>query len=153
MRSRVRIPTLRRTIPESHRTYILTDSRNTSIFLFVLSAHLLCRHSQVLPHVINVNRKVQGVSQSQTAANSDTKRKRKRTKLTCANQTINAREARTCNQSLFPERGDHSAKKNEKHEDKEQGKTLKHEAPRSINHKTTQNKTNTWTTALERSVA
>ena len=33
----------------------------------------------------------------------------------------------------------------EKHEDKEQGKT-KHEAPRSINHKATQNKNNTWTT-------
>ena len=27
-----------------------------------------------------------------------------------------------------------------KHEDKEHGKTLKHEAPRSINHKATQNK-------------
>ena len=39
-----------------------------------------------------------------------------------------------------------------KHEDKEQGKTLKHEAPRSINHKDTQQK-NTGTTAFERSVA
>ena len=39
-----------------------------------------------------------------------------------------------------------------KHEGKEQGKTLKHEAPRSINHKATQNK-NTGTTALERPVA
>ena len=33
-----------------------------------------------------------------------------------------------------------------KHEDKEQGKT-KHEAPRSINHKATQNKNITGTTA------
>ena len=40
-----------------------------------------------------------------------------------------------------------------KHEDKEQGKTLKHEAPRSINHKVTQNKNNIGTTALERAVA
>ena len=32
-----------------------------------------------------------------------------------------------------------------KHEDKEQGKT-KHEAPRNINHKATQNKNNTGTT-------
>ena len=39
-----------------------------------------------------------------------------------------------------------------KYEDKEQGKT-KHEAPRSINHKATQNKKTTRTTALERSVA
>ena len=40
-----------------------------------------------------------------------------------------------------------------KHEDKEHGKTLKHEAPRSIYHKATQNKKNTETTTLERSVA
>ena len=40
-----------------------------------------------------------------------------------------------------------------KHEDKEHGKTLKHEAPRSINHKATQNKNNTGTTALESAVA
>ena len=40
-----------------------------------------------------------------------------------------------------------------KHEDKEHNKTLKHEARHSINHKATQNKNNTETTALERSVA
>ena len=40
-----------------------------------------------------------------------------------------------------------------KHEDKEQGKTLKHEAPRRINHKAIQTKNSTGTTALERSVA
>ena len=40
-----------------------------------------------------------------------------------------------------------------KNEDKEQGKTLKHEAPCSINHKATLNKNNTRTTALERPVA
>ena len=44
-------------------------------------------------------------------------------------------------------------KRTKKHEDKEQGKTLIHEAPRSINHNATQNKNNTGTTALERSVA
>ena len=38
------------------------------------------------------------------------------------------------------------------HEDKEEGKT-KQEASHTINHKTTQNKNNTGTTALERSVA
>ena len=36
-----------------------------------------------------------------------------------------------------------------KHEDKDHGKTLKHEAPRSINHKSTQNRNNTGTTALD----
>ena len=35
--------------------------------------------------------------------------------------------------------------------DKEHGKT-KHEAPRSVNYRTTQNKNNIGTTALERSV-
>ena len=39
-----------------------------------------------------------------------------------------------------------------KHEEKEKDKS-KHEAPRSINHKAAQDKNNTETTALERSVA
>ena len=38
-----------------------------------------------------------------------------------------------------------------KHKDKEQGKT-KHEAPRSVNYRATQNKNNIGTTDLERSV-
>ena len=38
-----------------------------------------------------------------------------------------------------------------KHIDKEHGKT-KHEAPRSVNNRATQNKNNIGTTALERSV-
>ena len=38
-----------------------------------------------------------------------------------------------------------------KHEDEEHGKTLKHEAPYRINHKATQTKNKTGTTALERS--
>ena len=38
-----------------------------------------------------------------------------------------------------------------KHIDKEQGKT-KHEAPRSVNYRVTQNKNNIGTTALERAV-
>ena len=39
-----------------------------------------------------------------------------------------------------------------KHIDKEQGKTNKHAAPRSVNYSATQNKNNFGTTALERSV-
>ena len=42
-------------------------------------------------------------------------------------------------------------KRQKKHIDKEQGKT-KHEAPRSLNYKATQNKNIIGTTALERSV-
>ena len=40
-----------------------------------------------------------------------------------------------------------------KHEDKQHWMTLKHEAPRSINHKATPNKNYTGTTALKRSIA
>ena len=50
--------------------------------------------------------------------------------------------------SLFPKQGDQNAKRTEKHIDKEQGKT-KHEAPRSVNYRATQNKNNIGTTALE----
>ena len=42
-------------------------------------------------------------------------------------------------------------KRQKKHINKEQGKT-KHEAPRSVNYRATQNKNNIGTTALERSV-
>ena len=53
--------------------------------------------------------------------------------------------------SLFPNQGDQNAKRTEKHIGKEQGKT-KHEAPRSVNYRATQNKNNIGTPALERSV-
>ena len=51
--------------------------------------------------------------------------------------------------SLFPKHGDKKANGQTKHIDKEQGKT-KHEAPRSVNYRATQNKNNIETTALER---
>ena len=54
--------------------------------------------------------------------------------------------------SLFPKQGDQNAKRTEKkHIDKDQGKS-KHEAPRSVNYRATQNKNNIGTTALERSL-
>ena len=52
---------------------------------------------------------------------------------------------------LFPKQGDQNAKRTEKHIDKEHDKT-KHEAPRSVNYRATQNKNNIGTTAWERSV-
>ena len=54
---------------------------------------------------------------------------------------------------LKGKRGDHNAKRNDETRAKEHGNTLKHEEPRSINHKATQNKNKTRTTALEWSVA
>ena len=52
--------------------------------------------------------------------------------------------------SLFPKQGDQIAKRTEE-TDKEQGMT-KHEPPRSVNYRATQNENNIETTALERSV-
>ena len=53
---------------------------------------------------------------------------------------------------LFPKRGNPNAKTTEKHKNKmAQGKTYS-KSPRRINHKAPKSKTNTGTTALERSV-
>ena len=54
--------------------------------------------------------------------------------------------------SLFPKRGNRNTKGTEKHKNKmTHGKTY-NKSPRRINHKATKSKTNTGTTALERSV-
>ena len=54
--------------------------------------------------------------------------------------------------SLFPKRGNRNTKRTEKHKNKmAQGKTY-NKSPRRINHKVLKSKTNTGTTALERSV-
>ena len=53
--------------------------------------------------------------------------------------------------SLFPKRGNRNAKWTEKHKNKNaQGKTY-NKSPRRINHKASKSKTNTGTTALEKS--
>ena len=70
------------------------------------------------------------------------------------NKQTNARETHKCRPVPSSPREVITVLKGiKKHEDKEHGKTLKHEAPRSINHKATQNKDNTGTTTLEQSVA
>ena len=82
-----------------------------------------------------------------------TKRKRKMTKTnTFKTKQTNAREAHGPAPS-FPSEVITMLKGMSKQEGKEHGKTLKHEAPRSINHKATQNKNNIGTTAIERPVA
>ena len=68
--------------------------------------------------------------------------------MTGTNTCKNAREAHRAAPSS-PSEAITMLKEMKKHEDKEHGKTFKHEAPRSINHKATQNKNNTGTTALE----
>ena len=80
----------------------------------------------------------------------DPKRKRKPTNLN--KHKPNKRTKSTKVSSLFPKRGNLNAKRTEKHKNKmSHGKTY-NKSPRRINHKATKSKTNTGTTALERSV-
>ena len=80
----------------------------------------------------------------------DPKRKRKPTNLN--KYKPNKRTKSTKISSLFPKRGHRNTKRTEKHKNKmTHGKTY-NKSPRRINHKATKSKTNTGTTALERSV-
>ena len=64
----------------------------------------------------------------------------------------NKRTKSTKISSLFPKRGNRNTKRTEKHKNKmTHGKTY-NKSPRRITHKATKSKTNTGTTALERSV-
>ena len=99
------------------------------------------------------NRKVQEVPQSQTAANPQHQEEEKNhNNKHVQNKQTNAREAHRPAPSS-PSEVITMLKGMTKHENKEHGKTLKHEAPHSINHKATHNKDNTGTTALEGTVA
>ena len=80
----------------------------------------------------------------------DPKRKRKPTNLN--KHKPNKRTKSTKISSLFPKRGNRNTKRPEKHKNKmTHGKTY-NKSPRRINHKATKSKTNTGTTALDRSV-
>ena len=80
----------------------------------------------------------------------DPKRKRKPTNLN--KHKPNKRTKSTKISSIFPKRGNRNTKRTEKHKNKmTHGKTY-NKLPRRINHKATKSKTNTGTTALERSV-
>ena len=95
-------------------------------------------------------RKVQGVPQSQTAALPDTKWKRKPTNPD--KHKSNKCTKSTKISSLFPHRGNRNAKRTEKHKNKMTQSKTQNKSPRRINHKAKKSKTNTGTTALERSV-
>ena len=80
----------------------------------------------------------------------DPNRKRKPTTLN--KHKPNKRTKSTKISSLFPKRGNRNTKRTEKHKNKmTHGKTY-NKSPRRINYKATKSKTNTGTTALERSV-
>ena len=77
----------------------------------------------------------------------DTKRKRRPT-----NPNKHKSNKRTKTSPLLPKRGNRNTKRTEKHKNKTtHGKTY-NKSHRRINHKATKNKTDTGTTALERSV-
>ena len=95
-------------------------------------------------------RKVQRVPQSQTAALPRPQEEEERDK--CKQAQTNKRTKSTKISSLFLKRGNRNTKRTEKHKNKmTHGKTY-NKLPRRINHKATKSKTNTRTTALERSV-
>ena len=77
----------------------------------------------------------------------DTKRKRKPT-----NPNKNKRTKSTKISSIFPKRGNRNTKRTEKHKNKKTCGKTHNKPPRRTNHKATKSKTNTGTTALERSV-
>ena len=80
----------------------------------------------------------------------DPKRKRKPTNLN--KHKPNKHTKSTKISSLFPKRGNRNTKRTENHKNKmTHGKTY-NKSPRRINHKATKSKSNTRTTALERSV-
>ena len=82
----------------------------------------------------------------------DPKRKRNPTIRYLNKHKPNKRTKSTKISSLFPKRGNRNTKRTEKHNNKmTHGKTY-NKSPRRINHKATKSKTNTGTTALERSV-
>ena len=80
----------------------------------------------------------------------DPKRKRKPTNPN--KHKSNKRTKSTKISSLFPKRGDRNTKRTKKHKNKMTHGMTYNKSPRRINHKATKSKTNTETTALERSV-
>ena len=83
----------------------------------------------------------------------DPKRKRKPTNPNKhKSNKSNKRTKSTKISSLFPKRGNRNTKRTEKHKNKMTHGKIYNKSPRRINHKATKSKTNTGTTALERSV-
>ena len=80
----------------------------------------------------------------------DPNRKRKPTNLN--KHKPNKRTKSTKISVLFPKRGNRNTKRTEKHKNKMTHRKTYNKSPRRINHKATKSKTNTGTTALERSV-
>ena len=107
-------------------------------------------HSKTNNHKKEVREKSRECRNSKSQPFPDPKRKRKSTNLN--KHKLNKRTKSTKISSLFPKRGNRNTKRTEKHKNKmTHGKTY-NKSPRRIKHKATKSKTNTGTTALERSL-
>ena len=107
-----------------------------------------CRNTDALPK--KGKRKVREYHNHKPQPFPDPKRKRKPTNPN--KHKPNKCTKSTMISSLFPKRGNHNTKRTEKHKNKmTHGKTY-NKSPRRINYKATKSKTNTETTALERSI-
>ena len=129
------------------------DFGNINSFDHLLS-HLM--HHNYSPSKLKVNTKKKVREKSRECQNHklqpfpDPKMKRKPTNPN--KHKLNKRTKSIKISSLFPKRGNRNTKRTEKHKNKmTHGKTY-NKSPRRINHKVTKSKTNTGTTALERSV-
>ena len=121
-------------------------------FIQVITLFALSRKNSVRNHFIakKVREKSRECHNHKPQPFPDLTRKRKPTNLN--KHKPNKRTKSTMISSLFPKRGNRNTKRTEKHKNKmTHGKTY-NKSPRRINHKATKSKTNTGTSALERSV-
>ena len=124
---------------------------------FLCKKDISVRNANLLWHNFTRNNYAKKVREKSRECNNhkpqpfpDPKRKRKPTNLN--KHKPNKRTKSTKISCLFPKRGNRNTKRTEKHKNKmTHGKTY-NKSPRTINHKATKSKTNTGTTALERSV-
>ena len=138
----------------SFRTLYLKLARQTDLgFCCPYKSEDTFSHSAVSFIAVSITKKVREKSREchnhKPQLFPDPKRKRKPTNLN--KHKPNKRTKSTKISSLFPKRGNRNTKRTEKHKNKmTHGKTY-NKSPRRINHKATKSKTNTGTTALERS--
>ena len=126
------------------------------LILFLFRSGLMCRKTQKvttapslkprqsLPKMLREKSRVCHNHKPQPFP--DPKRKRKLTHLN--KHKPNKRTKSTKISSLFPKRGNRNTERTEKHKNKMTHVKTYNKSPRRINHKATQSKTNTGTTAL-----
>ena len=135
----------------------LTTLKNISLWRFMI---VRCTFSEIVlygwfcQNISKLQKKVREKSREchnhKPQPFPDPKRKRKPTNPN--KHKSNKRTKSTKISSLFPKRGNRNTKRTEKRKNKMTHGKIYNKPPRRINHKATKSKTNTGTTALERSV-